>query len=315
MARIRSIKPEFWADEKLAPLDALTRLVFLGLISMADDTGRLVDNLKQIDAMIFPCTDETSREALATLSRIGRIIRGKTANGQPVVQVANWQRHQRVDHPNLLAALPEIITPHEDTEIPEALANDSRGIPEVLASRSTIYDQRSTTNDQRSDSSEPPKAAASEPVLVFPCVGKGPKKYSVTPEKLSEWVAAFPAVDVMAELRHAKAWIEANPAKRKTHTGMPSFAVRWLGKVQNNGGNASRPGASSPGSTKSPAHRARVDEEYGAQLAAIEANAKPGEQPYAKHLELVGDDHEDVFGLRRGLPNDQPAKLHALPNV
>ena len=29
MARIRSIKPEFWSDEKLAHQDPLTRLVFL----------------------------------------------------------------------------------------------------------------------------------------------------------------------------------------------------------------------------------------------------------------------------------------------
>lgn len=79
MARIRSIKPEFWADEKLSPLDPITRLVFLGLISMADDAGRLVDNVKQIDALVFPETSDSARESLATLSRIGRIQRGKDA--------------------------------------------------------------------------------------------------------------------------------------------------------------------------------------------------------------------------------------------
>lgn len=147
--RIRSIKPEFWGDEKLAPLDVGTRLVFIGLISMADDAGRLLDSVKQIDAMLFPMTDDSSREALATLSRIGRIERGKTASGQSVIQIVNW-RHQKVDHPNLAAALPPIVQRvTEDSRDPrEAFATDSRDIREPLATLSTIYDLRSTTNDQ-----------------------------------------------------------------------------------------------------------------------------------------------------------------------
>jgi hypothetical protein len=103
MPRIRTIKPEFWGDEKLAPMEPITRLVFLGLISMADDAGRLLDSVKQIDAMLFPLTEDSARESLAILSRTGRIQRGTTASGQRVIQIVNW-RHQRVDHPNMSAA-------------------------------------------------------------------------------------------------------------------------------------------------------------------------------------------------------------------
>ena len=71
MARIRTIKPEFWQDEKLAPLESIHRLVFLGLISHADDAGRLVDNIKALDGMIFPSTDDSSRESLETLATPG----------------------------------------------------------------------------------------------------------------------------------------------------------------------------------------------------------------------------------------------------
>lgn len=160
MARIRSIKPEFWADEKLGPLDPLTRLVFLGLISMADDSGRVLASVKVIDSFIFPHTNDTSREALATLSRMARVVVGNTKSGQAVLQIANWKSHQRVDHPNLQAALPPIVTEvdgaayftgplaNESRVIPEALANDSRG------ARDSIYDLRSTTNDLRSTTNE-----------------------------------------------------------------------------------------------------------------------------------------------------------------
>ncbi len=53
MPRIRSIKPEFWADEKMSSLSPIDRLVFLGLIGMADDFGRVHDNVKVIDAFVF----------------------------------------------------------------------------------------------------------------------------------------------------------------------------------------------------------------------------------------------------------------------
>lgn len=40
MARIRTIRPEFWESEKVGRLTPLARLTFVGLISLADDEGR-----------------------------------------------------------------------------------------------------------------------------------------------------------------------------------------------------------------------------------------------------------------------------------
>jgi len=99
MARIRTIKPEFWADEKLSLLDPLTRLVFLGLISMADDAGRLVDNIKLLDGMLFPNTDDTCGASLEILARISRIARYRSSSGQQLIQIVNWATHQKVDNP------------------------------------------------------------------------------------------------------------------------------------------------------------------------------------------------------------------------
>ena len=100
MARIRSLKPEFWSDEKLGPLRPIDRLVFLGLVSNADDAGRLIDNVKMIDAVVFPLTSDTSKKSLDTLARLSRVIRYKDASGQSYIQVRNWDRHQKVDHPS-----------------------------------------------------------------------------------------------------------------------------------------------------------------------------------------------------------------------
>lgn len=100
MPRIRTIKPEYWSDEKLSACDTITRLVFLGLISQADDAGRLVDNVKLIDGALFPATDDSSRESIEILARLSRIVRYTSSSGQPIIQILNWARHQKVDHPN-----------------------------------------------------------------------------------------------------------------------------------------------------------------------------------------------------------------------
>lgn len=134
MPRIRTIKPEFWSDEKIGPLDPLTRLVFLGLISLADDRGRIFDSLKTIDAFIFPYTDHSSAESLDLLTNLSRIFRYSAANGMKVIQLLGWAKHQVVDHPQKYS-LPD--------PSPEILAIVSRESPEILAivsgeSRSSI---------------------------------------------------------------------------------------------------------------------------------------------------------------------------------
>lgn len=151
MARIRTTKPEFWADEKLAPQPAITRLVYMGLWSMADDAGRIVDSVKQIDAFLFPETEDSSRESLDTLTELKRIVRGRTASGQPVIQIVNWH-HQKIDHPNMKAALPPITgykppkPKKASRKAREQFANDSREDRDGLA---TLSVPPTSTSDLR----------------------------------------------------------------------------------------------------------------------------------------------------------------------
>lgn len=145
MARIRTVKPEFWGDEKLSPMPALDRLVFLGLISMADDAGRLVDNVKTIDGFIFPGTDETARDSLDSLARCGRIVRYKSASGQRLIQIANWKRHQKVDNPA------KYVLPGPDEEGATVERGPSENEPSLSRSdlRPTTNDPLPTTSEQR----------------------------------------------------------------------------------------------------------------------------------------------------------------------
>jgi len=160
VARIRTIKPEMFQDEKLAPCDPTTRLVFVGLIAMADDTGRVLDNVRVIDAFIFPETRDSSHEPLMRLSGMGRVVRGKTSSGQRVLQIVNWAAHQKIQHPNLRSALPEIVEVQEVTISHEALMRDSGAAHEPLTHHTN--DQRpvptTSTNDQVRRAKQPRRA-------------------------------------------------------------------------------------------------------------------------------------------------------------
>jgi hypothetical protein len=62
MARIRSIKPEFFTSLTIADLTSEQRLTFIGLWTHADDEGRCVDDPRLIKAALWPLDDRTAAD-------------------------------------------------------------------------------------------------------------------------------------------------------------------------------------------------------------------------------------------------------------
>lgn len=115
---------------------------------------------------------------------------------------------------------------------------------------------------------------ASEPhspvIVEIPVVGKGPKLYGVTQDKIDEWAEVFPAVDIVAECRRAAQWSRDNPTKRKTFSGVPKFLNGWLSRKQNEAGNGN-------GRTKQATNRAAANEQANADaFAAFDSAAACG---------------------------------------
>lgn len=82
--------------------------------------------------------------------------------------------------------------------------------------------------------SEPPPAEGEKSLLTFPTDGPV-KEWRLTQGHLDEMIAAYPALDVMAECRKALLWVKAKPERRKTARGMRAFLLGWLGKSQDRG--------------------------------------------------------------------------------
>lgn len=101
MARIRTIKPDFWADEKIGNLTMLERLLFIGSWNIADDEGLLQISPAFIKSVLFPydtiSTDDISK-AIDRLESDG-FYHIYSHRGVKYAWIIMFRVHQRIDKP------------------------------------------------------------------------------------------------------------------------------------------------------------------------------------------------------------------------
>lgn len=253
MARIRQIKPQFFVDEDVARLTPLARLMFVGMWTHADKHGRLEDKPRTIKVVTLPFDDCDPETLLAELVAAAMIIR-YAVDGKKCIQIKSFEKHQKPHPKEPSSELPEPAVkkhgePRRNTARP-GFSRTSSADSGVLVLGSGGSDSGGSSEPAASE----PTSPAIPPVLVFPCVGDGPKTWDLTPGQQDEWVGLFPGVNVPNEIRASFAWIRANPTKRKTASGMPAFIAKWLTRTQNSGGTSpmarAGPGAKSDGNVE-----------------------------------------------------------------
>lgn len=152
MARKRMVSPEFWTDEKLGLMPVEARLLFMGLISNADDAGRLPGNTLLVKSMIFPydtCSTNKVEDWIKLLHQ-HRLINRYNVNDQTYIQIINFTKHQNINRP----------TP---SKIPafEALTEDSLRTHGALTEDSLPIEEKRIEKKRREE-----KVARAENVLL-----------------------------------------------------------------------------------------------------------------------------------------------------
>ncbi|WP_313250795.1 hypothetical protein [Stenotrophomonas sp.] len=101
MARIRSIKPEFWSSEQVMECSPMARLMFIGLWNFCDDAGNHVASAKTIKAEIFPGDDIPSSDVQGLLDELSSngLIVFYTNDSKELLHVTGWKKHQKIDKP------------------------------------------------------------------------------------------------------------------------------------------------------------------------------------------------------------------------
>jgi hypothetical protein len=99
VARIRTIKPEFWSSPANEGMSPWARLLFVAMWNWADDHGRGPANPGELAGFAFPNDAFTAADIRRML---GEVRRGfgvdfyKVA-GRPFYSIPSWQKHQKID--------------------------------------------------------------------------------------------------------------------------------------------------------------------------------------------------------------------------
>jgi hypothetical protein len=101
VARIRTIKPEFWQDEHISSLSPEAALLAIGLLNQADDEGYFNANPRLIQSCVFPLRElsRTVPVLLQDLVGIGYVQLFSGSDGKRYGQVANFVKHQVINKP------------------------------------------------------------------------------------------------------------------------------------------------------------------------------------------------------------------------
>ncbi|MBM7795822.1 hypothetical protein [Pseudoglutamicibacter cumminsii] len=100
MARIRTIKPEFWDTPEINTISLEARLTFIALLNWADDYGTGTCNPRELLGFVFPHDENITlgdfRRALGEIRRVFGVTFYKV-NGRGYYNVLTFIKHQKVD--------------------------------------------------------------------------------------------------------------------------------------------------------------------------------------------------------------------------
>ncbi len=157
MGRIRTIKPEFWANEDLSALPESTHLLAASLLNYADDFGYFNANPALVKAGCSPIREPSVSlpESFRSLQTVGYIRLGTGSDGKRYGHIVKFSEHQRVSHPTKSKIAHISITWDEFDSPPENL----RSPPESLRP------EQGTGNREQGSIQASPDAGASSDLV------------------------------------------------------------------------------------------------------------------------------------------------------
>ena len=186
MARIRTIKPDFWTDEKLVECSPNARLFFIGMWNFADDAGNLQRSAKKLKMQIFPSDSFDCETLIAELLAQGVIVEYQVS-GESYLHIKGFGKHQKIDKPTKS----NIPQPKFDESSPSI----RRAFDESSPSIRRAFDEDSTSPRRAFDESSPTEGKGREGSVME---GKGTKPHpypSPQPEPVGEVKSEEPKSD------------------------------------------------------------------------------------------------------------------------
>lgn len=153
MARKRMLSPEIWESQSFGALDLLGKVLYIGMISQADDEGRGILSAQLLKSKILPYDDKVRiADVEKTLDDIG----SKTSttyyevDGKRYYYLENWTKWQSINRP-VPSKFPSPPSCGEGESLPptEQLTEYSRNTHGVLTEHSQAIEKKGIEMNRR----------------------------------------------------------------------------------------------------------------------------------------------------------------------
>lgn len=142
MARIRTIKPDFWRDESLATVSPEACLLAIGLLNHCDDEGYFNANPKLVESDIFPLRELSKKTTvlIQELCTIGYLELFQGDDGKTYGHVKNFEKHQVINKktPSKIKHLCEIPCDYHTATTPLPSGKERKGSGKEKEKKATV---------------------------------------------------------------------------------------------------------------------------------------------------------------------------------
>lgn len=216
MARKRMIDPNFWASEDVSKLTIFERLLFLGMVSNADDAGKGRANAAYLRSCVFPYDDMELDDLEQALCHIAQhtsvVLYEHRANRY--YRFSNWNSWQKIDHPT-------------QSKLPDPPCGVSR--PTAPVSPTADGAMEETLLPTYSSKDDPDPTPFVPPTLAQVAAYLQERQSPVDPQGFLDYYASkgwligkTPMQDWKAACRSAEGWERWN--RSKNQTGSKTYA-------------------------------------------------------------------------------------------
>mgnify|MGYP000167560538 FL=1 len=185
MARIRTIKPQFWDDAKIGRIPRDARLLYIGLWTFADDLGVVIADPVWLKSKIFPYDRIQIQQLEAWLGLLEKtgFISLLSVKSESFYYLPTFSRHQIINRPNLddvnidKKLLDNILAKFTD----QSVINHGSITDQSVINHGSISDQSVTIIGEEKDRDSstpynPPKGEIGSPDSDDESVENGPEK-------------------------------------------------------------------------------------------------------------------------------------------
>lgn len=159
MARIRTIKPDFFQSEDVAVLSYRARLTWIGLWTHVDDEGRCKANPRLIKGALWPLEDDVTAsnvsEDIRELAENGKLT-VYSVDGEDYMQILNWTKHQRISRPSESKfPAPHEASPSTQGGLTESSVNENSPIVKTQSQKPRNQAEASSSMSTHAQFTEP----------------------------------------------------------------------------------------------------------------------------------------------------------------